>query len=654
VKNSVSYPEKAFILAAGFGTRMMPLTSTCPKPLIPLWNVPIMQRTIILLRSWGVKEIVINCHHRRADIAAFCEQLSFRDITFHLSHEETILGTGGALRHARHYFDSNELFWLINADIAATLDPTPLLTSFQCRQPLASLWVHTEKGPRTVEVANNCVKTFRSANPATGKTVTFCGLHLLTMDLLNYLPEKGFCSIIAGYEKAMKSGKIITASHLPDTYWADIGTPGQYLEAHREILYAYRKKDPGQSLYDSSNDARLHNLKRTKHLTASGFVAVAPSFRCGRDVLLNDSIMWDGTYVCAGKQVSSSIVAEGATVYQKSCAADSRFTTPEHVLNRRELSTARTLFGTQRFCVEHLPPRGSDRKFMRLSSARKSCILIRYDDSQRRENAKYAALCKWLSHRNIPVPKILSSSQKNRTIFMQDAGWQDLTDLVHQKRKSAILSCYQQAIDTLVLLQTRCTQDIKRSRLILEPPFSSALYRWEHDLFIREFLQPRLDLSCAQERGLRNELEQISQLLLEQPYVLVHRDLQSSNILINQQRIALIDFQGMRMGAAAYDLASLLFDPYVSLTAKIQHHLLAYYNEHIGRHPLTSHLLSAGAMQRLIQALGAFGRLSKRPATQRFYVHIPPAQKQLTRALKHFPMLTNLQRITLTLDRSKK
>ena len=121
-----------------------------------------------------------------------------------------------------------------------------------------------------------------------------------------------------------------------------------------------------------------------------------------------------------------------------------------------------------------------------------------------------------------------------------------------------------------------------------------------------------------------------------QPPVLLHRDLQSSNVMVVRGRAVLIDFQGMRLGPAAYDLGSLLCDPYVSLGETMQRRLLALYAEYTAEDadalwPVFCH----AAVQRLVQALGAYGRLSSRPDTAGFRRHIRPALSLLARVLTH-------------------
>ncbi len=162
-------------------------------------------------------------------------------------------------------------------------------------------------------------------------------------------------------------------------------------------------------------------------------------------------------------------------------------------------------------------------------------------------------------------------------------------------------------------LHTTATTALLHSGIALQPPFDQRLYDWERDFFLKQIVTGRHNATDAITPALLAEYTTIAARLvaIHQP-VVIHRDLQSTNILINQGRVTLIDFQGMRLGAAAYDLAALLCDPYVSLAADRRDKLLHYYATLVAA-PLaeeTINLFPLAAVQRLSQALGAYGRLT--------------------------------------------
>ena len=116
-------------------------------------------------------------------------------------------------------------------------------------------------------------------------------------------------------------------------------------------------------------------------------------------------------------------------------------------------------------------------------------------------------------------------------------------------------------------------------------------------------------------------------MLEKEPKALVHRDFQSSNILWKKDRLSFIDFQGMRLGPAAYDLASLVYDPYVKFTEGERRALVALYAKKSGREEIVK-VLPYAAVQRLVQCLGAYGRLASVGQPQ-FGKYVLPALENL-------------------------
>ena len=103
--------KKAIVLAAGFGTRLRPLTCAVPKPLLPVWGETMLARTVALLRGRGVEDIVVNCHYLHGQIEEWCSANSCRAV-----HEPEILGTGGVLNPLREWIGGDD-FYLVNGDI---------------------------------------------------------------------------------------------------------------------------------------------------------------------------------------------------------------------------------------------------------------------------------------------------------------------------------------------------------------------------------------------------------------------------------------------------------------------------------------------------------------------------------------------------------
>jgi aminoglycoside/choline kinase family phosphotransferase len=142
----------------------------------------------------------------------------------------------------------------------------------------------------------------------------------------------------------------------------------------------------------------------------------------------------------------------------------------------------------------------------------------------------------------------------------------------------------------------------------------------------------------------RTRLREIAAQLAAEPRCLVHRDFQSQNVMIRDGQPAFIDFQGLRPGLAQYDLASLLLDPYVSLPAPERDTLFAHYLT-VARVEKATHfrtLYDLCDMQRLMQALGAYGKLGHLDGRTHFLTHIPAAIPLLSEVVAKIPGLGKL------------
>jgi len=654
--------SKAILLAAGFGTRMRPLSYDTPKPMMPLWGKPLIGHAIDLVKSWGVREILVNTHHAPESLLHYCRERSNADCRIQISFEPTILGTGGALKRA-DWFIGDSPFWMMNTDIAADLDPSPLLRAFRREKAVAALWMNGSVGPRTVAMDGSRILDFASPTPGADNTYTFCGLQLLSPRILDYLPKEDFCSVVDGYRNAMKRRQRVLGIALQDTFWADLGSPERYLAAHRDVLAARRRRAAGKRLLPPKQ-LRAMMARIPDGVAVSGFAAVGenvvfpdpkvgrascPSGQAGCLSYLEDSVLWDGAVVHAEAGIESSIVGRNTDVHGQvtnSTAVRTDKLPADPVLS--EAVAMLTPLATRHLplaALVTLPARGSDRTFARVQTPRASAILVRYDDTARPENERYASHARLLDKHGIRVPKVLLDLPAEKATLYEDVGSLSLDSIAPGLSPRRLASLYRRVLDPLVLLHSiprRVT-----GRIALEPPFDADLYAWERDLFADHFLDGHLKLPPRMIRKVNGELAELAEILLAAPSVLLHRDMQSSNVLLKGRSLAIIDFQGMRMGPAAYDVASLLCDPYVMLNSKLQDRLLGYYLDRAPHAKSTRATFHAAAVQRLAQALGAYGRLSALPGTKRFAQHIQPACEMMLRMLKH---VDGMDQLTTTLN----
>src|SRR5947207_6495512 len=274
---------------------------------------------------------------------------------------------------------------------------------------------------------------------------------------------------------------------------------------------------------------------------------------------------------------------------------------------------------------------GSDRKFYRIRcSAHQTLIMVKYNlDGE--ENRHYVKMAKFLDVHGIRVPKIYFHDEAEGLIWIEDLGEQDLYGYRHDSwlvRRAF----YEAALDEIVKLHTLPESVCVEMKEHLPAEFNAALYRWEQNYFFKNCLGRyfKIDQSKLKELASLAVLREVAKRLASLPRVLVHRDFQSQNIIVQNAQAYLIDFQGMRPGIAQYDLASLFFDPYVDLSSSERSALVAYYREKRAEKGCSvddqfEDTLRLCAMQRLMQALGAYGFLGLIGGHKNFLQYIPRA-----------------------------
>lgn len=265
------------ILAAGFGTRLRPITYTLPKPLVPVRNKPLIAYAVENYLRAGVDEIVVNLHHLPALIERYLTT-NF-DCTFHFSPEEKILGTGGALRRVRHLLQDQEDFFLVNGD---TIQSPPFHSLRLARKGvLAALSLrHPPANDRFTPVyfEDGRITGFGSGR---GEALMFSGAHAISKDIFERLPDQEEFSIVDDvYKHAPLAGVV------DDGPWFDIGTPQRYLEASGGTTVGAR----------SVVEGTLHNS------------VVWDDCRIGKNVVLTDCIVAHGVELDGPAEIVRTII----------------------------------------------------------------------------------------------------------------------------------------------------------------------------------------------------------------------------------------------------------------------------------------------------------------------------------------------------------
>jgi aminoglycoside/choline kinase family phosphotransferase len=287
---------------------------------------------------------------------------------------------------------------------------------------------------------------------------------------------------------------------------------------------------------------------------------------------------------------------------------------------------------------------GSDRKFYRVRcSSEQSLILVKYN-LEREENRHYVEIAQFLETHGIHAPRIYYHDVEEGLIWLEDLGERDLFGY---RDESWLVrrAFYESALDEVRKLHQLPESLCIEMHQHLPAEFNAALYLWEQNYFFENCLGRhfKIETRTIDNLAALPALHDIAEKLAALPRVLVHRDFQSQNILLRNGQAHLIDFQGMRPGLAQYDLASLLYDPYVELNQVEGEELLEHYcNEKPS--PDFLETLRLCAMQRLMQALGAYGFLGLVKDHKHFLQYIPTAAQSLREVVGKIGGLESLEK----------
>lgn len=298
--------------------------------------------------------------------------------------------------------------------------------------------------------------------------------------------------------------------------------------------------------------------------------------------------------------------------------------------------------------VEPILKGGSDRHYYRFrwsDSAQPPMILMIYTLA-RRDNPKFVPATRRLASLGVRVPAILGVDEQRLFVWLEDLGQDDL----HAHRDapwSARRPLYEAALEEASKIHGVSAGSLTLEEIAaMEPEFDEGLYAWEQNYFLEHFVRGHLsrETNGNEHAAAHAALASLRRSLAERPRCLVHRDFQSQNILLRDGTAWLVDYQGLRPGLAEYDVASLLFDPYVNLRQSEREDLLVFYARLRGLDlPELRQVVLQCAAQRLMQALGAYANLSRNQGKLHFEQHIPAGVRNLAAVCSELPELAPLR-----------
>ena len=296
----ISERMQAMILAAGFGTRLLPHTLLRPKPLFPILNRPLLLLTVERLQNAGFDRIIVNCHHLGEQIVDLLHGMA--GVTVLL--EETILGTGGGLRGALPYLHDAPLL-VTNGDIYHDFDFAHLYAGHELRGDRVSLAVHDCPRFNNVRVeAGRGVTAFGTSGQ---DCLAFTGLHVIDPEILEEIAPGRYSCILDRYRQLLALGEKIAAVRVTG-YWTDMGTPADYLALHGGLLTGAipRWREIGgeeETAFRCGPGTRMEAKPEWEDWCCLGDVEL------GADVHLARVVAWDGVRIASGCRLADVLLS---------------------------------------------------------------------------------------------------------------------------------------------------------------------------------------------------------------------------------------------------------------------------------------------------------------------------------------------------------
>lgn len=312
---------RAMVLAAGVGSRLEPISSFLPKPLVPVLNRPVMEHILKLLQKHGITDVISNTHHM-ADIL----QQHFRDhppegLNLQLFKEEELTGDAGGVRAAKDFL-AGDTFIVIMGDLITNADLSALLKEHREKKAIATIAVKQMKDVTRFGVMKRDPEGFITAfqeKPAAHEAISneiSTGIYILEPEVFNHIPETG----VVGFGRQIfpdlvkKKLKVLGATLVG--HWSDIGTLQDLFRTNIDALY---KKIPMESPQQASGSDLLASMDQK----AASNVRIGQHVLLGKNISIgNSTVIGDGTIIGDNSTIGANCQLKDCLIFSDSHISD--------------------------------------------------------------------------------------------------------------------------------------------------------------------------------------------------------------------------------------------------------------------------------------------------------------------------------------------
>jgi NDP-sugar pyrophosphorylase family protein len=324
------------VLAAGEGTRLRPLTLTTPKPMVPIGNIPLLERTLRWLAREGVQDVMINLHHLPQSIIDYVGNGRLFGVNVSYSHEEALLGTAGAVKRCEQFFGT-EPFVVIYGDNLLDIQTKPLLDLQKSTGADAVLGLFTTPNPTECGLVltddEGKITKFQE-KPRTEEVFTHqanAGVYYLTDRVFDYIPaHKPWDFGKQVFPEMLADGRLLYGLPLKG-YIQDTGTPDNYRQANEDALTGKVFGVRGKLI---ANDPNYTLIGDRAHLapdvTFRGINIIGARSRVGARAELHDTIVWEDVKIPEELKLAGAIIGSKVELLAGQTVGESSLVALEH------------------------------------------------------------------------------------------------------------------------------------------------------------------------------------------------------------------------------------------------------------------------------------------------------------------------------------
>jgi mannose-1-phosphate guanylyltransferase len=305
---------KAMIMAAGVGSRLMPLTESVPKPMIPMANRPLMENIVDLLKRYGFDQIIANLHYQGDSISHYFEDGSSFGVNLLYSREDELMGTAGGVKKCAWFLD--DTFIIVSGDALTDADLGHLIEQHKKKGALATIALkqvdEVENFGIVITDSDGLITSFQEKPRADQALSNYAntGIYIFEPEIFNYIPDHQFYDFGKQvFPRLVEIRAPFYGIHI-NSYWCDVGNIATYRQSHSDILHGLVNAPcRGKKQVNPANITLLgEGCRIGDRVEFQGSVVIGPRTEIHNGTVIRDSVIWNDTVVKDGCILDNCVI----------------------------------------------------------------------------------------------------------------------------------------------------------------------------------------------------------------------------------------------------------------------------------------------------------------------------------------------------------